>query len=241
MRCRDRARPSRGSGAPASTPASRHSGMLTKKIQRQVRHSVKTPPRVGPTTADMRPDAGQVALRLRPLGEGVDVAGDGDAHRLHRARAQPLQRAEHDERRHAPGEPAQDRAEQEQRDAEQHDRLATERCRRACRRSAPTPPAPAGRPRTATGTAAKPPRSATIDGTAVATMVESRATSEVANISEARIGPRSDRRPTAPTDVVTAHLPQHPHATNLTQANLLPATGVGQWTCSPVCSAANAS
>src|SRR5664279_569010 len=43
-----------------------------------------------------------------------------------------------------------------------------------------------------------PPRSATIEGTAVATMVESRATNDVASISEIRIGPRSERKPTAP-------------------------------------------
>src|SRR5664279_757404 len=43
-----------------------------------------------------------------------------------------------------------------------------------------------------------PPRSATIEGTAVATMVESSATREVASISEIRIGPRSERKPTAP-------------------------------------------
>ena len=31
----------------------RHSGTLTKKIHRQLRYSENTPPRVGPTTAEM--------------------------------------------------------------------------------------------------------------------------------------------------------------------------------------------
>ena len=34
-------------------PAIRASGMFTKKIQRQSRTSTNTPPRVGPTTAEM--------------------------------------------------------------------------------------------------------------------------------------------------------------------------------------------
>ena len=34
-----------------SPPATRHSGMLTKKIHGQLRNWVNTPPRVGPTTA----------------------------------------------------------------------------------------------------------------------------------------------------------------------------------------------
>ena len=35
---------------PSMAAASRHSGMLTRKIQRQLRYSENTPPRVGPTT-----------------------------------------------------------------------------------------------------------------------------------------------------------------------------------------------
>ena len=58
------------------------------------------------------PDAGEVALHSGPFGDGVDVAGDGDGHGLHRSCAEPLQRAERDECGHAPGEPAEDRAEQ---------------------------------------------------------------------------------------------------------------------------------
>jgi len=37
-----------------------------------------------------------------------------------------------------------------------------------------------------------------MDGTAVATIVESSATNDVLSISAIRIGPRSDRKPTAP-------------------------------------------
>ena len=48
--------------------ASAPSGMLTKKIQRQFRKSTKSPPSVGPTNGEMRPDAGNVALDLRALG-----------------------------------------------------------------------------------------------------------------------------------------------------------------------------
>src|ERR1700712_3969518 len=45
------------------------------------------------------------------------------------------------------------------------------------------------------GNSEKPPRLRTTDGTAVAMIVESRATSDVANISEIRIGPRDERNP----------------------------------------------
>ena len=69
------------------------------------------------------PDAGDVALHLGPLRDRVDVADDRHADRLDRARAQPLHEPERDQRRHAPGEPAQHRPEHEQPDAEKHDRL----------------------------------------------------------------------------------------------------------------------
>jgi len=96
---------------------------LTKKTHRQACSCEKRPPSVGPTTEDS-PDAGEVALHPRPLGDGVDVPGDGDRHRLHRTGTEPLDRAERDEDRHAPGEPTQDRAEQEEPDAEQDQRFA---------------------------------------------------------------------------------------------------------------------
>ena len=126
------------------------------------RYSENTPPRVGPTTADIAPHAGQVALRLGAFGEGVDVAGDGHAHRLDGAGAETLHRPERDQRGHAPRDPAQHRAEQRTARCRGASRACGRRCRPACRRSAPTRPGPAGRSRTATGTAAKPPRSPTM-------------------------------------------------------------------------------
>ncbi len=53
------------------------------------------------------------------------------------------------------------------------------------------------------GNCANPPRSSTIEGTAVARMVESRATSATLSITEPRIGPRSDRRPTSARVIVS--------------------------------------
>ena len=52
------------------------------------------------------------------------------------------------------------------------------------------------------GNWANPPRSSTIEGTAVARMVESRATSATLSITEPRIGPRSERRPTSARVIV---------------------------------------
>ena len=49
---------------------------------------------------------------------------------------------------------------------------------------------------------AKPPRSSTIDGTAVAKMVASIAIRPTLNITESRIGPRSDLRPTAAREII---------------------------------------
>ena len=73
-----------------------------------------------------RPDAREVALHPGAFGDGVDVAGDGDGHGLHGSGAEALECAECDECRHAPGEAAEDRAEQEQADAEQDDGLAAD-------------------------------------------------------------------------------------------------------------------
>ncbi len=70
------------------------------------------------------PDAGDVALHLGPLGHRVDVADDRHPDRLDRAGAKPLDQPERDQSRHAPREPTQYRADHEQPDAEQHDRLA---------------------------------------------------------------------------------------------------------------------
>ena len=49
---------------------------------------------------------------------------------------------------------------------------------------------------------AKPPRSFTIDGTAVARMVASIAISPTLSMTDSRMGPRSDRRPTAARELV---------------------------------------
>ena len=81
-------------------------------------------------------------------------------------------------------------------------------------------------------------------------MVESSATSEVASISEIRIGPRSDRKPDRADGCRHAHhLPYRAATANLMQANLrwpdARASGAADRltpsTRSPVCSAANAS
>src|SRR5687768_2582124 len=49
---------------------------------------------------------------------------------------------------------------------------------------------------------AKPPRSFTIDGTAVARMVASIAISPTLNMTDSRIGPRSDLKPTAARELI---------------------------------------
>jgi hypothetical protein len=72
------------------------------------------------------PDTGHVALDLGPLLDRVDVPDDGHRGRLDRAGAQSLQGAEGDQRRHAPGQTAQDRAGDERPDPDQHHRLAAD-------------------------------------------------------------------------------------------------------------------
>ena len=67
----------------------------------------------GPDHRGDAPDAGDVALHLGPLGQGVEVADDRHRHRLDGARTEALQRPEDDQRRHAPGEAAEHRAEHE--------------------------------------------------------------------------------------------------------------------------------
>ena len=73
-----------------------------------------------------RPDACQPALNLGPLVGGIEVADDGHRGRLDRARADALNEPEGDQRRHRPREPAQDRANEEDRDPDQHHRLAAD-------------------------------------------------------------------------------------------------------------------
>ena len=87
----------------------------------------RTPRRAsGPTTDEMPHTLAMYPCALARSGDRVDVARDGDRHRLHGPGAQPLHRAERDQRRHAPREPAEDRAEQEQADAEQDHGLAAD-------------------------------------------------------------------------------------------------------------------
>src|SRR6185312_7110085 len=57
------------------------------------------------------------------------------------------------------------------------------------------------------GNWAKPPRSLTMDGTAVARMVESIATRPVDSMSAMRMGPRSERKPTLLGSLLLARLP----------------------------------
>ena len=97
------------------------------------------------------PHARDVALRLGPLGDRVDVPGDRDGHRLHGPGAEPLDRAERDQRRHAPREPAQHRARAGTARCRAGSPACGRRCRPAWSRSARSRPASAGRPRTATG------------------------------------------------------------------------------------------
>src|SRR5215211_9060752 len=52
------------------------------------------------------------------------------------------------------------------------------------------------------GKCAKPPRSFTIDGTAVARMVASIAISPTLNMTDSRMGPRSDLKPTAARELI---------------------------------------
>ena len=102
---------------------------------------------------------------------------------LHRAGPKSLERPEGDEGGHAPRNPAQDRAEDEQADADQHDRLGPikvgelgeDRHRHRLRQQVD------GEARQ--GNWAKPPRSLTIDGTAVARMVASIAISPTLSIT----------------------------------------------------------
>ena len=72
------------------------------------------------------PDAGDVALHPGPLLDRVEVADHGDGHRQHRAGADALHGAGDDQRRHAPGHAAQHRAGQEHGDAEEQHRPAAD-------------------------------------------------------------------------------------------------------------------
>ena len=81
-------------------------------------------PEKRPDQAGDSPDGAEDALHLRPLLQVVDVADDGQRRRLHRPGAQPLQGAKGDERADAAGETARHRANEEDSDACEQDRLA---------------------------------------------------------------------------------------------------------------------
>jgi hypothetical protein len=74
-----------------------------------------------------RPDAREVALHPGPFLKRVDVADHRDDDRQDGPGSDALHGAEHDEARHVPREPAEDRAQQEHSDPPQDERLAPER------------------------------------------------------------------------------------------------------------------
>ena len=84
------------------------------------------PPASGPTTAESAQTLARQPWILAALVRRIEVADDGHGGRLNRARADALHEPEHDQRRHRPGESAEHRAEQEDRDADQHHRLAAD-------------------------------------------------------------------------------------------------------------------
>ena len=71
-----------------------------------------------------RPDAGEPALNLAALMHRIEIADDRHRDRLHGAGADALDEPEDDERGHRPGKAAEDRADEEDRNARQHDDLA---------------------------------------------------------------------------------------------------------------------
>jgi hypothetical protein len=105
----------------ASTPI----GRLTRKIQCQLAYWANAPPSSGPAMAAM-PHAGQPALHRAALVHLVQIARQGIDGGHHRARAQALQAAEHDQRVHAPGQRAGRRAGQEDQGAADQHRLAAQ-------------------------------------------------------------------------------------------------------------------
>ena len=68
--------------------------------------------------------ARDIALHPRAVGAAIDVAQQRLRHRHDRAGAESLDHAEHDQREHAPGEPAQDRAGEKEPDADEEEALA---------------------------------------------------------------------------------------------------------------------
>jgi hypothetical protein len=65
-------------------------GMLTRKIHRQVRWSTKKPPTSGPATAEKGEDAGHEADITAPVSWRDDVPDDHERHRHQAAGADSL-------------------------------------------------------------------------------------------------------------------------------------------------------
>ena len=82
------------------------------------------PPASGPRTADNAQTLASQPWIFAALMRRVKVADDGHGGRLDRARADALRQPEDDQRRHRPRESAKNRAEQEDRDPDQHHPLA---------------------------------------------------------------------------------------------------------------------
>ena len=99
------------------------------RAERQVDEEDPVPAdRVGDDPADRRPDDGaeaehrsEEALVLAPLGRREDVADDRERHGEQRARAEALDAAEQDELPHLLRQPAQQRADEEDRHADEED------------------------------------------------------------------------------------------------------------------------
>ena len=79
-----------------------------------------------PDDRRQRPNARQPALYLGPLVHRIEVADDGHRGRLNRARANALREPEDNERGHRPRESAENRAKQEDHDANQHHPLSAD-------------------------------------------------------------------------------------------------------------------
>src|ERR1700757_5269710 len=71
-----------------------------------------------PDESGRRESAGDIALHLGALGRRVEIADHGLRHNRERDATETLHNAKRDERRHAPGETAQQRAEHEEEKAE---------------------------------------------------------------------------------------------------------------------------
>ena len=106
--------------------ASRHSGMFDPEDEPPAQQLGEHATEGGAHHRRHAPHARDVPLHLRALPQRVQVADDGHPDGLYGARAEALQATGHDQHRHAPGQAAEHRPEQEHRDAVVHQRLAAE-------------------------------------------------------------------------------------------------------------------